>query len=258
MNRGKRSRLGALLGASVLTLGVVTIALAIELKEEHQGITVSWDSEGNAVVEGEDISINQDADCANADLDPGEVEFHFVQSGTDVVANAAGNNLLDVDFEDEANADDVAEDSIQGNGTNVDWFVTVDASDGEVTVVTANSNVSGGELRISHICTGDVPETETEAPSFEQSQGGETDEPSEPVITDEPSFEQSQGGETDAPSFEQTQGGATDEPSEPDTATIGGKDVGSPADSAWLLVVALGVLLASIVVLTPARAKSRR
>jgi len=31
-----------------------------------------------------------------------------------------------------------------------------------------------------------------------------------------------------------------------------------PSDGAWLLVVALGVLLASVVVLTPARAKSRR
>jgi hypothetical protein len=254
MNRGKRSRLGALIGASVLTLGVVTIALAIELKSEHRGITISWDSEGNAVVEGEDIDTNKDADCANEDLDPGEVLFHFVQSGTDVVAGAAGTNLLDVDFTDEPDANDVPEDSIQGNGTNVDWFVSVDASDGEVTLVTANSNVSGGELRISHICTGDAPETETAPPSFEQSQGGETDEPSEPVITDEPS----EPVITDEPSFEQTQGGQTDEPSEPDTATIGGKDVGSPADSAWLLVVALGVLLASIVVLTPARAKSRR
>lgn len=67
--------------------------------------------------------------------------------------------------------------------------------------------------------------------------------------------------ETDAPTetpFQSVEGD-TDEPSEPDTATIGGsKDLGSPADGAWLLVVALGVLLASIVVLTPARAKAPR
>lgn len=102
---------------------------------------------------------------------------------------------------------------------------------------------------------------ETEAPSFEQSQEGETEAPSE-VPSEAPSFEQSQEGQTDAPSdnpsFEQSQEGATDVPSEPNTASIGTGGPAAPADSAWLLVVALGVLLASVVVLTPARAKSRR
>jgi hypothetical protein len=45
---------------------------------------------------------------------------------------------------------------------------------------------------------------------------------------------------------------------EPNTDTIGSSGQSGPTDTAWLLVVALGVLLASIVVLTPARAKSRR
>ena len=54
---------------------------------------------------------------------------------------------------------DVPEDSIQGNGGNVDWYVSVDASDGEVTVVTANSNLDGGELRISHISASETEET---------------------------------------------------------------------------------------------------
>jgi hypothetical protein len=108
---------------------------------------------------------------------------------------------------------------------------------------------------------------ETEEPSFEQSQEVETEEPSEVVETEEPSevveteepsFEQSQEGETDEPSFEQSQEGETDEPSLPDTASLGGSDVARPADSAWMLVVALGMLLASIVVLTPARAKAPR
>jgi hypothetical protein len=63
---------------------------------------------------------------------------------------------------------------------------------------------------------------------------------------------------SEAPSFEASQAGETDAPSEPNTATFGGNGTSGPADGAWLLVVALGVLLASIVVLTPARAKSRR
>jgi len=92
-----------------------------------------------------------------------------------------------------------------------------------------------GDKNISHIifCG---PGEETEAPSFEQSQEGETDAPS------------------DAPSFEQSQEGAT----EPSTDAFGTNGTSGPADGAWLLVVALGVLLGSVVVLTPARAKSRR
>lgn len=60
------------------------------------------------------------------------------------------------------------------------------------------------------------------------------------------------------PTFNASEAGITDAPSEPNTATIGGNGTSGPADGAWLLVVALGVLLASVVVLTPARAKNRR
>jgi len=45
---------------------------------------------------------------------------------------------------------------------------------------------------------------------------------------------------------------------EPTTSSLDTSGTSAPADGAWLLVVALGVLLASVVVLTPARAKSRR
>ena len=61
------------------------------------------------------------------------------------------------------------------------------------------------------------------------------------------------------PSHTLQTGDITDAPSEPSTdAALGANGTSAPADGAWLLVVALGVLLASIVVLTPARAKSRR
>jgi hypothetical protein len=110
-----------------------------------------------------------------------------------------------------------------------------------------------GPAGLSHavFCTGPEPEpTPVPTPTFEQSQEGETDAPTgTPIVTAPP---------TDAPSFFQSQEGETDAPSEPDTATITTGGPASPADSAWLLVVALGVLLASVVVLTPARAKSRR
>jgi hypothetical protein len=115
----------------------------------------------------------------------------------------------------------------------------------------APHNASGGPAGLSHVvfCTGEGPDA---TPTFFQSQEGETDAPTgTPIITAPPTV-----GPT--PTFFQTQGGQTDAPSEPDTTTITTGGPASPADSAWLLVVALGVLLASVVVLTPARAKSRR
>jgi hypothetical protein len=63
---------------------------------------------------------------------------------------------------------------------------------------------------------------------------------------------------SEAPSFNDTGEPATDVPSEVNTATIGGAGTSGPSDSSWLLVAAVGVLLASVVVMTPARAKNRR
>ncbi|MEA2673253.1 MAG: hypothetical protein QOI92_445, partial [Chloroflexota bacterium] len=90
---------------------------------------------------------------------------------------------------------------------------------------------------LSHavFCTG--PGTPEASPSFEQSQADTTSAPS------------------DAPSFEQSQADVTQCPCD---TTPGLANTSHPADGAWLLVVALGVLLASVVVLTPARAKNRR
>jgi hypothetical protein len=130
------------------------------------------------------------------------------------------------------------------NGTwklqNGPWF-ELDGLTASVSY-TGTPEAGNPHLTISHGCPGETEESAP--PSFEQSQEGETDAPSVPV-TDEPSFEQSQQGETDAPS-------------EPQTDAISGTGNSAPADGAWLLVVALGVLLASVVVLTPARAKGRR
>jgi hypothetical protein len=61
-----------------------------------------------------------------------------------------------------------------------------------------------------------------------------------------------------SPTFNISQEPLTEAPTEPSTDALGANGTSAPADGAWLLVVALGVLLASIVVLTPARAKSRR
>jgi hypothetical protein len=245
MNRGTYRKLWAILGASVLTLGVVSVAMALELKEEHRGVVIGWDENGDPFVDGFD-KVNAE-ECVGEDLAPGEILIHFVQ--TQAVPNPAGQNLLDVEFDGAPDQTGVVEDGIQGS--NVDWFVGTTSDGGDITIVTANSNIDGGQLVISHICVGDQPEEETAPP---------TEAPTDTPVPTATPF-QSVFEETDAPTetpFQSVEGD-TDEPSEPDTATIGGsKDLGSPANGAWLLVVALGVLLASIVVLTPARAKAPR
>jgi hypothetical protein len=218
----KRKNILALLGAMVLTVGTVGIALAVDLKAPHQGTEITWDANGDATTNF-DGGING-GECEGAELGEGEVQFHFVQSPTD--SNSAN---LTVDFEDEADFGPAPQDGNQGS--QLDWDVSVtDDGDGSVKVVNATTSADGGELKISHICAGEQT-TETEPPA-----------------TDEP---------TEEPSFEATEEGATDAPTEPNTATIGGNGTSGPADGAWLLVVALGVLLASVVVMTPARAKNR-
>jgi len=109
------------------------------------------------------------------------------------------------------------------------WFdlSTLSAS---AAITTTGATGNGLKLKISHGCSGT-------APSFEQSQADTTEAPST------------------APSFEQSQGDVTQCPCD---TTPGLANTSHPADGAWLLVVALGVLLASVVVLTPARAKKIR
>jgi hypothetical protein len=97
-------------------------------------------------------------------------------------------------------------------------------------------------------------------PSFDQNEGGTTDAPSDapqsdpPSTSDDPGTDPSDGVADPTPSFINDVAALTQAP----TDTAGRATSNSPAGGAWLLVVALGVLLSSIVVLTPARAKRQR
>jgi|GEM_PF-3218014 len=154
----------------------------------------------------------------------------------------------------------------QDNGTwklqNGPWFEL----DGLTAWVTYDGTATGNpHLTISHGCPGETeesspPETEapSEAPSFEQSEVPETEAPSEAPSEEVPSEAPSEEVPSEAPSFEQSQAGETDIPTEPNTATVGGHGGSGPSSNVWLLVVALGLLLGSVVVLTPAPSKTRR
>jgi hypothetical protein len=53
-------------------------------------------------------------------------------------------------------------------------------------------------------------------------------------------------------------GGETDVPTQPNTAAVGTGGPSHPSNNAWMLILALGGLLTSVVLLTPAGAKSKR
>jgi hypothetical protein len=117
-----------------------------------------------------------------------------------------------------------------GNGS-FHFVATVDATNYPPTDASIEYTGEAGILTLSH-CDGAAAPTETPA--------APTETPAAPTATPD------LGG-----------GGDTLAPTQPPTDTLGSNSTG-PSDGAWLLVVALGVLLASVVVLTPARAKSRR
>ena len=232
-------KLAALLAAGVLVIGAVGAASAASVEPvEH---------EGNITIEGggNNTQVACDADDA--------VLFGAEEGGTKTTANGVeitvtyNTDPADKGFDFEADGGLVTIVYVKGSNSYNEYNYGSPgvASDDDLY---APDNASG-PAGTSHVifCTEEVVVTEpptappTEAP---------TESPFQSVFQ-----------ETDAPTetpFQSVEG-ETDEPSEPDTATIGTpKNVGSPADGAWLLVVALGVLLASIVVLTPARANAPR
>ena len=218
-----RRKLLATLAAGVLTLGVTGIALAENLKTYDPLISV--DASGTVTGFGSGQGeLSCDGFTGDLAVGAGQVGFHFVLSPT----NANSGNLT-ANFST-GSVGPVA--SSKGAGSELQWFVVVDypvtLNSATTDVDDTNDHVDG--LKVSHMCVG-APVTPTPTPTF---------------------------GPTPTPTFGLQTGDITNAPSEPSTDSIGANGTSAPADGAWLLVVALGVLLASIVVLTPARAKSRR
>ena len=215
-------KLAALLGAGVLSLAMVGTALAAGHLSD-QGVAPVL-HEGNITVDGQGGSDAADCDPADA-IATGDGSGEGTSANGVTVAWTYDDETKEFSFVASGGLVSIA--YIKGGNDYNEYNYTGFpdggvASDGNMF---APDNESGGPAGLSHaiICTVVVEEEPTPTPEF----------------TDE------EEGETDAPS-------------EPNTATIGGNGTSGPADGAWLLVVALGVLLASVVVMTPARAKSRR
>ena len=223
-------RFGALVGAGALVLAVAGTAFAADATPVGHYASSGGDGSNSGDFWVAYLNANFDAGLSEGDCDT-KLEGDALAA----VNNGDGSADLGVAY-----GWVIVK---QASSAAVDFDNTIFqdvAADETVYADTNGNNVhdEGDSQGISHIIVCVPGEEETPPPSFEQSQAAATDTPP-------PSFEQSQAAETDVPTL-------------PNTATVGGNSGSAPADGAWLLVVALGVLLSSIVVLTPARARTRR
>lgn len=172
----KRSTIGAIVIAGVLSLAATNVALAVVLNSEFEAMIAGWDASGDPFAEdsgGDPIAVNTD-ECDGIDIAEGEIAFLFVQSGDaqdPTVPNGGGTagNTLDVDLNDGEIflADEEASDVL---AESVEWLITVEPRGLELELVSATSNVDGGDLVVAAICiavaakaTG--PDTASDAPT---------------------------------------------------------------------------------------------
>lgn len=103
----------------------------------------------------------------------------------------------------------------------------------------------GGDHQISHIIVcGPVASSSSSSTTTTTTSSSTTTTSSSTTTTTTTTFTGGTGGETDAPT-------------QPNTAVeTGGPS--TPSNSVWMLILALGLLLGSVVILTPAKAKAKR
>jgi len=181
------------------------------------GVGMLWIWTGD----GDNVQISVDGEVVDGDQQ-GQGSWHFFTSWHDLASLTAGDS---------------------GN-----VFVTYDGDiDNSKSVVTLSHGCEG-ETSSSTSSSSSTTTTESSSSSTtttESSSSSTTTTTTTPVTTTTTSFSQSQGGETDVPT-------------EPNTAAIETGGPSNPSSSVWMLVVALGLLLGSVVILTPAPSKAKR
>jgi hypothetical protein len=135
----------------------------------------------------------------------------------------------------------------EGNSSTFHFTTTIDATNYPPTSAFANHTGDAGQLVLSG-CNEGSSSSSSSSTSFTSSESGSS--------TTESSTTES-STTSSSTSFTGSESGETSVPSQPNTATVGDSNSG-PSNGAWLLVAALGALIGSVVVLTPARAKNRR
>lgn len=180
------------------------------------------------------------------ELDEGEC-VKIEGAALDAVMNEDGSASLGVAYEfvivkqANPNAKDVTYDNTIFEDVAADETVFADTN-GDGVYTDADSN------GISHIIVCDPADTTTT-----------TDATTTTTTTDE--FTTTEGGittTTTTDEFSTTEAGLTTTITQEDTDTLGGNASGQQAPGPWLLLAALGVLLGSLIVVAPSRAKTRQ
>jgi hypothetical protein len=236
----KRSKLLALVGAGVLSMGVVGVALAEELNSGQAGDALS----------------TFEQDCSDFAVLPGagEIGVHFVLTTPDGGATSA---TLDAVFSTDT-VTDLA--NTPKNSTTLHFYAII-TGDGDTTITSASTDVDGGQLNVSHVCAGE--ETTTTTTSFSSSEESTTTTSSEETTTTTSeetttSFSSSVDSTTDSESSTTSfSDSVSDTTTQPPTDTIGNSGSGQQSGGMWMLLAVLGALAGSIIVLAPSKAKTR-
>lgn len=218
----KRNRLLAIVGAGVLAMGVVGVALAEDLQENQAGKTIG-DILGGA-------QVCDDFDDLNIEIGEGQIGLHFIL--TDPAASSA---TIDV-VTSTGSASDVPN---TPKGAGALHFYVVVTGDMDSVLVSAQTDIDGGNLVLSHACGGETTTTTTSFSSSEQS------------TTDSQSSSTSSSSTT---SFSDSVSSST---TQPPTDTLGETGSGQQSGGMWLLLAVLGALAGSAIVLAPSKAKNQ-
>jgi hypothetical protein len=229
----KRNKILALIGAGVLTMGVVGVALATDLNEGQVGDKLS--------------SFDQSCTDFPLEIGSGEIGVHFILNQTDDTSG-----LLDASFSTDSFTGLASTDHPSGT---LHWYAVI-TGDGDTTLDSASTDADGGQLNLSHVCAGEESSSTT---SFESSEESTTDsQSSSSTSSSTTSFESSEESTTDVQSSTTSfSDSVSDTTSQPPTDTIGNTGSGQQSSGLWMLLAALGVLAGSVIVLAPSKAKSK-
>ena len=229
----KRTRLLAIVGAGVLAMGVVGVALATELNSGQVDQALS----------------TFDQDCSDfeelgLEIGAGEIGVHFILTDPE-----ASSGTLDAVFSTDS-VSDVAN-TVHGNSAVLHFYVVI-TGDLDTTITSASTDVDGKNLNVSHVCAGE--ETTTSFTSSEESTTDSSTSSEETTTSFSSSEESTTDSESSSTSFSDS---VSDSTTQPPTDTIGETGSGQQSGGLWLLLAVLGALAGSVIVLAPSKAKTR-
>ena len=161
----RRIMVGGAVAAIAMSFALTALVMANNLHQFENGQNpngISWDQATQGTAD----------ECKDADLEPGEVLWHFIQNQVD---DAILSGKMTATFADAGTFTDVV--SYKKSGGTLHWSITTPGHD---TLLSASTNViSNGEFNLSHVCAGpegSVEESVAESASAEQSVEGSVSE----------------------------------------------------------------------------------